>query len=100
VAARTREIGIRIALGAKRGRVVKEVVGQSVGIAGVGVVVGLALALTLSRFIRTLLHGVVPTDPLTYSSVALMLFAVAVLASLVPAVTASRVDPMESLREE
>jgi putative ABC transport system permease protein len=100
VAARTREIGIRIALGAKRGRVVKEVVGQSVGLAGVGVVVGLALALTLSRFIRTLLYGVVPTDPLTYGSVALMLFAVAVLASLVPAVTASRVDPMESLREE
>jgi putative ABC transport system permease protein len=100
VASRTREIGIRIALGAKRARVVKEVVGQSVAIAGIGVGMGLVLALLLSRFIRSLLHGVVPTDPLTYSSVALVLFAVAVLASLVPALTASRVDPMESLREE
>ncbi len=100
VAARTREIGIRIALGAKRGRVVKEVVSQSVGIAALGVFVGLGLALVLSRFIRSLLHGVAPSDPLTYSSVTLVLFAVAVLASFVPAVTASRVDPMESLREE
>jgi len=100
VAARTREIGIRIALGARRSKVVRQVVGQSVGIASVGVVVGLILALVLSRFIRSLLHGVVPTDPLTYSSVALVLFAVAVLASLIPAITASRVDPMESLREE
>jgi putative ABC transport system permease protein len=100
VAVRTREIGIRIALGARRTQVVKKVVSQSVGIASLGVFVGLGLALVLSRFIRSLLHGVVPTDPLTYSSVALVLFAVAVLASFVPAITASRVDPMESLREE
>jgi predicted permease len=100
VAARTREIGIRIALGARRSKVVRQVVGQSVGIAGVGVILGLGLALTLSRFIRGFLHGVVPTDPLTYSSVALVLFAVAAFASFVPAVMASRVDPMESLREE
>ncbi len=99
VAARTREIGIRMALGAKRTRVVREVVFQSMGIAGIGVMVGLGLAFTLSRFIRSLLHGVVPSDPLTYSSVAFLLFAVAVLASFVPALTASRVDPMESLRE-
>ena len=100
VAARTREIGIRIALGARRSQVVQQVVGQSIGIASVGVVVGLILALVLSRFIRSLLHGVVPTDPLTYSSVALVLFAVAVLASIIPAISASRVDPMESLRAE
>jgi putative ABC transport system permease protein len=100
VASRTREIGIRIALGAKRARVVKEVVSQSAGMVGVGVLLGLGLALILSRFIRGFLHGVVPTDPLTYSSVALGLFAVAILASLVPALTASRVDPMDSLREE
>ena len=61
---------------------------------------GLVLALTLSGLIRGFLHGVVPTDPLTYSSVAAVLFAVAVLASFVPALTASRVDPMESLRQE
>jgi putative ABC transport system permease protein len=100
VASRTREIGIRVALGAKRARVVKEVVSQSVGIAGMGVILGLGLALALSRFIRGFLHGVVPTDPLTYTSVAVLLFGVAVLASLIPAVTASRVDPMQSLREE
>ena len=100
VAARTREIGIRVALGAGRSVVVRQVVRQSMGIAGIGVVLGLVLALVLSRFIRGFLHGVVPTDPLTYSSVAAVLFAVAVLASFVPALTASRVDPMESLREE
>lgn len=100
VAARTREIGIRIAMGAKRSLVVRQVMGQSVGLAGIGVALGLALALALSRFIRGFLHGVVPTDPLTYGSVALVLFGVAVIASLMPAITASRVDPMESLREE
>jgi putative ABC transport system permease protein len=100
VASRTREIGIRIALGAGRSQVVGQVVGQSVGIAGLGLILGLALALALSRFIRGFLHGVVPTDPITYGSVTVLLFGVAVLASLVPAVTASRVDPMESLREE
>jgi putative ABC transport system permease protein len=100
VAARTREIGIRIALGAGQIKVVREVVAQSVVLAGVGVVLGLGLALTLSRFIRSLLHGVVPNDPLTYAAVAAGLFAVAVLAGLVPAAQASRVSPMESLRRE
>ncbi len=69
-------------------------------VVGVGVVLGLVLALVLSRFIRSFLHGVVPTDPLTYSSVALILFGVAVIASVVPAITASRMDPMDALREE
>lgn len=100
VAARGREIGIRIALGARRSKVVKQVVGQSVAMVGTGVALGLILALILSRFIRSFLHGVVPTDPLTYSSVALILFGVAVIASVVPAITASRVDPMDALREE
>ena len=100
VAARTREIGIRIALGAHRSGVVRQVVRQSVKIAGVGLLAGFFLALALSRLIRGFLHGVVPTDPLTYASVAVILFTVAVLASFVPAVTASRVDPMTSLREE
>jgi putative ABC transport system permease protein len=100
VASRTREIGLRIALGAGQSLVVRQVVGQSVALAGVGVALGLGLALALSRFIRGFLHGITPTDPLTYISVALGLFAVALLASLVPALTASRIDPMESLREE
>lgn len=100
VVARTREIGIRIALGAPRTRVMREIVGGSVGLAGAGIGVGLVLALILSRFIRSLLHGVVPNDPLTYGVVALTLFGVAVLASLIPAAMAARVSPMESLRGE
>ena len=78
----------------------REIVGGSVGLAGAGIGLGLVLALILSRFIRSLLHGVVPTDPLTYGVVALVLFGVAVLASLIPAAMATRVSPMESLREE
>ncbi|MGW8265023.1 MAG: ADOP family duplicated permease [Longimicrobiales bacterium] len=100
VAARTREIGIRIALGAQRGKVLGDVVRDSVVLAGVGVGVGLGLALVLSRFIRSLLHGVVPSDPLTYATVALTLFGVAVLASLIPALGAMRVNPVESLQGE
>jgi predicted permease len=100
VAARTREIGIRIALGAQRGKVLRDVVGDSVVLAAVGVGLGLGLALALSRFIRSLLHGVVPTDPLTYLTVALSLFGIAVLASLIPAFGATRVNPVESLQGE
>ena len=73
---------------------------QSVFLAGIGVALGLGIAFTLARFIRSLLHGVLPTDPLTYALVALGLLAVALLASLIPATAASRVDPMESLRSE
>jgi predicted permease len=100
VAARTREIGIRIALGAPRKKVLSEVVGGSMALTGVGVGLGLILAFVLTRFIRSLLHGVVSSDPLTYSAVALTLLGVAFLASLLPALSASRVDPMTSLRQE
>ncbi len=100
VTARTREIGIRLALGARQTRVVGEVVRGSVALAAAGVGLGLALALILSRFIGSLLHGVAPTDPLTYTAVALGLLGVAALSSLIPATAASRVDPMESLRGE
>jgi putative ABC transport system permease protein len=100
VTARTRETGIRVALGAQRLRVVRDVVEGSLVLAGVGVAVGIALALGLSRFMGSMLHGVSPTDPLTYVTVAAALFMVAVLASLIPATAASRVDAMVSLREE
>jgi len=100
VAARTREIGIRVALGAPGTRVLREVMKNSLGMAGAGVGAGLVLALFMSRFIRSLLHGIVPTDPLTYATVALGLFGVAALASFIPAFGAARVSPMESLREE
>ncbi len=100
VATRTREIGIRIALGAQRTVVLKEVVGGSMTLAAFGIGVGLILALVLSRFIRSLLHGVVPTDPLTYLTLALGLFLVAFAASLIPAFGATRLNPVESLRGE
>jgi predicted permease len=100
VAARTREIGIRIALGARRGEVLTEVVGGSVVLAAVGVGLGVGMALVLTRFIRSMLHGVVATDPLTYLTVSLGLFGVALLASLIPAFGATRVNPVESLQGE
>jgi putative ABC transport system permease protein len=98
VAARTREIGIRIALGAQRGEVLAEVVGGSVALSVIGVGLGVVLALVLSRFIKSMLHGVVATDPLTYVSVSVGLFTLAVLASLIPAFGATRVNPVESLQ--
>jgi len=100
VAARVREMGIRIALGAPRGKVLGEVMKGSLAMSGLGVGLGLVLALVLSRFIQSLLHGILPTDPLTYGTVALALFGVAALASFIPALGATRVSPMKSLREE
>jgi ABC-type antimicrobial peptide transport system permease subunit len=76
------------------------VVGNSIALASVGVVSGLLLALVLSRFIRSLLHGVAPTDPLTYAGVSLGLLAVAALSSFLPALSATRVNPVESLQGE
>jgi putative ABC transport system permease protein len=100
VAARTREIGIRIALGARRGTVLTEVVRSSLVLVAVGLGLGLGLALILSRFVSSLLHGVVPTDPATYIAVSLGLLGVAFLASVIPAFGAARVNPVESLKVE
>lgn len=100
VAARTREIGIRIALGAPGARVMGEVVRGSLILSGTGIALGLVLALILSRLMRSLLHGVVPTDPLTYLTVPLILFGVAVAACIIPASAAARVSPMATLKEE
>jgi len=100
VVARTREIGVRIALGAQRHVVLKEVVGGSMALVSVGITLGLVLALLLSRLIRSLLHGVVPTDPITYVTVAFLLLGVAGLASLIPAIGAARLNPVESLKGE
>jgi putative ABC transport system permease protein len=100
VAQRTREIGIRIALGADRSDVLRLVVGEGVTIAGVGVVVGLGAAFALTRWMASLLFGVSATDPVVFASISLLLAAVALLASYLPARRAMRVDPMISLRCE
>jgi predicted permease len=97
---RTREIGIRMALGARAGGVLRLVARQGLALAGIGVAIGLALALMLSRFAASLLYGIGATDPLTFVVVPALLLAVAVLAVLLPARRAARTDPLTALRYE
>ena len=100
VSRRTREIGIRVAIGAGRGQVLRLVLGSGVGLALVGIVLGLAVAASLSRLMTTLLHDVQPGDPATYAAVAGALTTVAIVASLIPAWRATRVDPVRALKAE
>jgi predicted lysophospholipase L1 biosynthesis ABC-type transport system permease subunit len=99
-AQRTREIGIRIALGAQRSEVLRLVLSQGAGVAAVGVAAGLYAALVLSRSLRSLLFGVTSADPVTYATVGFVLFGFSVMASLVPALRATRIDPMIAIRHE
>jgi predicted permease len=100
VSRRTREVGIRMALGARHGDVLGLVVGEGFRLALIGVAVGLAAAFGATRFLGGMLYRVSPTDPLTFVLVPAVLTAVAVVASYVPARRASRVDPMTALRYE
>jgi putative ABC transport system permease protein len=100
VARRTQEIGIRIALGAKRVNVLRMVVAEGVVLVTVGIGIGLAGALALSRLLSSLLSGVRPTDISTYAAVSGVLLAVALLASFIPARRATKVDPVIALRYE
>jgi putative ABC transport system permease protein len=100
VTRRKNEIGIRMALGAQRSDVLKMTVGQGLRLVLTGVAIGLAAAFILTRVMSTLLFGVSPTDPLTFVSISIVLVGVAVLASYIPALRATRVDPMFALRYE
>jgi ABC-type antimicrobial peptide transport system permease subunit len=100
VAQRTREMGIRIALGAASRDVVALVVRDGIAPALAGVVLGLALALAASRAIASLLFDTPPRDPLVLGACAVVLVVVALVASVIPARRATRVDPMEALRAE
>jgi predicted permease len=97
---RTREIGIRMALGARSGGVLRLVARQGLTLAGIGVAIGLAVALAISRFAASLLYGVSATDPLTFVVVPALLLLVAVVAVLLPARRAARTDPLAALRYE
>jgi putative ABC transport system permease protein len=97
---RTHEIGVRMALGAERGDVLRTVVGQGIRSALIGTIAGVAGALALTRLLRTMLFGVQPSDPLTFVIVSLILLTVAFLACFIPARRAAKVDPMVALRYE
>jgi putative ABC transport system permease protein len=99
VAQRTREIGVRMALGAEASQVRRMVVAQGARVVGLGVVIGMVAALAATRALGSLLYGVGTLDPVTFGGMSLVLLLVGVLASYVPARRASNVDPMESLRE-
>lgn len=100
VASRTREIGVRIAIGAGRRDVLAMVVGRAARLAAVGLAAGVAAALVLTRLLAGILFGVKPFDPPTYAAACAILFLVAVGAALVPAYRASTIDPVRALRDE
>src|SRR5262249_254893 len=100
VSQRRREIGIRAALGAKKGELKRAFVRHGLVLAGIGVVIGLVAAAGLTRLLSTLLYGITPLDPVTYVAVPLVLVTATVLASYLPARRAASVDPVEALRME
>jgi predicted permease len=100
VGRRTREIGIRIALGARTQDILRDVVGQGAKLSFLGVIIGVAVSFWSTRFIENQLYGIAPTDPVTFAVVPLLLIGIALLASYVPARRAARVDPIQALRAE
>ena len=100
VSQRRREIGLRIALGATARNVITVVLGQGLRLAAAGILLGVALAASVSRVLSSLLFGTSPTEVTTYAAAAALLAVITVAASLVPALRASRVDPLDALRDE
>ena len=100
VSRRTREIGVRVALGARSADVLTMILGQGLRTILIGVAIGLAGSLALTRTMESLLFGVTATDPLTFAAVILLLVAAALLACYIPARRAAKIDPMVALRYE
>jgi ABC-type antimicrobial peptide transport system permease subunit len=100
VSQRTRELGIRISVGASKGDVLKLILVQAMMLAAVGITGGLVTALVVTRFAAKLLYGISPADPVTFTAIAALLLVVALVASYFPARRATRIDPMIALRTE
>ena len=98
VAERTREIGVRMALGAEPAAMMRQVIRHGLSRAGLGLVLGLVSVRVATRFIASLLYGVEPTDPVTYGAIAVVLLLTGRVAAGIPAWRAARVDPVEALR--
>ena len=100
VTQRSREIGLRIALGASANSVIRMIVARGLALTGVGLVIGLIAASAATRALKNILYGVAATDPLTFACVSALLAIIALIACWAPARRASRVDPITVLREE
>jgi putative ABC transport system permease protein len=100
VSRRTREIGIRMAIGATQTQVLQSVARSAAILIGTGLAIGLALALTAGRFLERILYGVEPSDPLTFAMVFAIMLGVGAAATFLPARRATRIDPMRALRLE
>jgi ABC-type antimicrobial peptide transport system permease subunit len=98
VVRRTQEIGIRVAMGARRSHVLGLVIGEGARIAAIGIVIGVGVSLAVTRLIASLLFGVSATDPVMYAGVAILLVTVSLIASYIPALRAMRTDPICALR--
>jgi ABC-type antimicrobial peptide transport system permease subunit len=97
---RVKEIGVRIALGARLGDVLRLVILQGMKPTGIGLVMGVAVSLMLTRVVSNMIYGVSPRDTITYVGVSFLLGTIALMATLIPAWRATRVDPMRTLRDE
>jgi ABC-type antimicrobial peptide transport system permease subunit len=100
VVERTREIGVRMALGARRGHVLSLVVGNALLAVAAGIVAGIPAAMMLSRFLAGALYGIAATDPMTYLAIPVLLLAISFLAAYLPARRAAQVDPLVALRHD